>query len=261
MMWFKNLVIGYFGVVLAVQSICASAEEVIAAVAPVFRETLQQIKPLFERETGHTLTIIFGSTGMLYQKIKNGESFDVFLSADVERPKQLIKEGLANSESFVVYAMGRLVLWTKSSLTSPLNETALLKLPTIALPDPKNSPYGEAAQQILKGLGLWERLQQRIRITNTISESYQETLKSNTSAGFIGLAQYLSELDNLGTTYWIVPQYLHRPLIHGAVILNRSQHPIGARALLRFLRHPNVIKIIRDFGFRIPGQAAEQGDD
>lgn len=260
-MWLKNIVIRYLGIFLAVQSLHALAEEVTVAVAPVFKETLQQIKPLFERETGHTLTIILSSTGVLYQKIKNGENIDVFLSADVERPKLLIKEGLALSDSFIVYAMGRLVLWTKSSQTSPLNETSLLKFPTLALPDPKNSPYGEAAQQILKGLGMWEKLQPRIRITNTISESYQATSKNNTAAGFIGFAQYLSEVDNLGTTYWIVPQYLHHPLIHGAVMLTRCQHPTGSRALLRFLRHPTALQVIRDFGFRTPGQKDEQGDD
>lgn len=260
-MWLQNLVIRYLSILLIIYPINALADEVAVAVAPVFKETLQQIKPLFEQETGHTLTITVSSTGVLYQKIKNGENIDVFLSADVERPKALIKEGLATPESFFVYAIGRLVLWTKSPLTSPLNETTLLKLPTLALPDPKNSPYGDAAQQILKGLGMWEKLQPRIRITNTIAESYQETAKNNTAAGFIGLAQYLSEVDNLGTTYWIVPQYLHRPLIHGAVMLTRSQHPAGARALLRFLRHPRALQTIRDFGFRTPGQINEQGDD
>lgn len=260
-MWLQNLIIGYLSFLLVSSSISGHAEEISVAVAPVFRETLQHIKPLFEQETGHTLNIVSYSTGALYQKIKVGENIDVFLSADTDRPKMLIKEGFAVSESFIIYAMGRLVLWTKSPSTSPLNESVLLKLPTLALPDPQNSPYGDAAQQILKGLGVWEKLQPRIRITNTIAESYQETLKNNTAAGFIGLAQYLSEVDNLGTTYWIVPQYLHRPLIHGAVILTQGRHHAGARALLRFLRHPKALKIIRDFGFRTPGQTDEQGDD
>lgn len=261
-MWLQNLVIRYLSFLLFLVNYSVThAEEVSVAVVPVFKETLLHIKPLFEQETGHTLAITSTSTGMLYQKIKNGENVDIFLSADVERPKMLIKEGLAVSESFFIYAMGRLVLWTKSLPTSPLNETVLLKLPTLAMPDPKNSPYGDAARQILEGLGVWEKLQPRIRITNTIAESYQETLNNNTAAGFIGFAQYLSEVDNLGTTYWIVPQYLHHPLIHGAVILTHSRHPDGAHALLRFLRHPKALKIIRDFGFRTPGQMDEQGDD
>jgi molybdate transport system substrate-binding protein len=260
-MWSQNLVIGCLSVCLIACSPRLFAEEISVAVVPVFKETLQQIKPLFEQETGYTLAITSDSAGMLYQKIKQGENIDVFLSADVERPKALIKEGLAISESFFVYTTSRLVLWTKEPLTKPLNETALLKFPTLAVPDPKNSVHGEAAQKILKGLNLWERLLPRIRITKTTAEAYQEISKKNVAAGFIGLAQYLSEVDNLGTEYWIIPQYLYQPLVHGAVILTKSQHQAAARTFLRFLRHPSTLKIIRDFGFRTPGQSDEQGDD
>jgi molybdate transport system substrate-binding protein len=114
----------------------------------------------------------------------------------------------------------------------------------------------------LKGLGLWEKIQPKIRLTRTVNEAYQNTQNNQTEAGFIGLAQYLSSLDNLGTTYWIVPQYLYQPLTQGAVILSSTQHLVAAQAFLEFLQHSNSLKIIREFGFRTLSQfAGEQQDD
>jgi len=80
-----------------------TAEELHIATVMVFLETLEQIKPLFEQETGHTLVITYDSAGSLVREIKKGEPIDVFLSSDEERPNALISEGLAIPESFFVY--------------------------------------------------------------------------------------------------------------------------------------------------------------
>jgi len=231
------------------------AEEFRVAVVMAFLETLQQIKPLFEQETGHTFVITYASAGVLFQKIKSGEPIDVFLSSDEEHPKKLIQEGLAIPDSFFVYALGRLVLWTNSAL--PLNEKTLLKINRLALPDPRDAPYGRAAQQVLEGLHLWEQMQPKIHLVKTTTEAYQETLEKKSEAGFISLSQYLSSLNNLGTHSWIIPQYLHCSISHSAVILKATKHPTAARAFLKFLRHPAALKVIREFGFRIPSQPKE----
>jgi molybdate transport system substrate-binding protein len=189
------------------------------------------------------------------QQIKSGEPIDVFLSSDEERPKQLIHEGLAVPDSFFVYALGRLVLWTNSTL--PLSEKNLLKINKLALPEPHNAPYGRAAQQVLEGLHLWKQMQPKIRLVKTTAEAYQETLEKKVDAGFIELSQYLSSVNNLGTHSWIIPKYLHSPISHSAVILKAAKHPTAARAFLKFLRHPAALKVIREFGFRTPNQPEE----
>jgi len=243
----------FWGLILfLIAPLHSTAEELHIATVMVFLETLEQIKPLFEQETGHTLVITHDSAGSLVREIKKGESIDVFLSSDEERPNALISEGLAIPESFFVYALGRLVLWTNLAL--PLSENSLLKINKLALPEPENTPYGYAAQQMLEGLNLWEKMQPRIRLVKTTAEAYQDTLEKRAEAGFIGLSQYLSSLNNLGTYYWIIPQHLHHPIRHSAVILKATRHPTAARAFLRFLRHPAALKVIREFGFRTPSQ-------
>ncbi len=236
------------------------AEEVKVAVVMAFYETLLQLKPLFEKETGHHLIIIADSAGALFQKIKTDTTIDVFLSGDVKRPKELINQGFGLPESFQVYALGRLVLWTKLMEHLRLNERSLMEFKSLAVSDPENTPYGHAAREVLVGLNLWENLQPKIQMMKTTADAYQAILSHQTEAGFISLAQYLSSVDNLGTQYWMVPQYLHSPLNHGAVILRETSHLEGAQALLKFLRHPSALKVIREFGFRVP-DITESSDD
>lgn len=235
------------------------ADELRIASVTAFEETLLQIKPLFEQETGHTFTVSVGAGGTLYQEIKGGADIDVFLAADVEHPNDLIREGFAIKDSLTTYAIGRLVLWVKSSNSLLLNERTLLKLKSIAIADTENTAYGQATQQVLQALDLWDKLQPKIKIGKTTGEVYRLVASAQTVAGFISLAQYLSSVENLGTACWIVPQYLHQPIHHGAVIVRATQHLEAARALLKFLHHPKALKIIHDFGFRVP--SLDETDD
>lgn len=227
------------------------AEEVNVAVTRSFLEVFQQIKPLFEAETGHTVNIISDTSLVLYEKIKQGKHVDVFLSADVSHPNKLITEGLAIQNSFFIYAMGRLVLWTKSNKFNRLDENSLHDVETLVLADPQTSPYGQAARQILQAIGIWEKLVPNIKITRTLIDAYQEISQRKVDAGFILFSQYLSKLDNLGTVYWIVPQSYYPPLYHGAVMLSSSENFMGAQDLLEFLHCRKVTRIINEFGFKV----------
>src|SRR6187551_425975 len=65
------------------------------AVAGNFSEPAAQLARAFERQhPGAKVELSSGSSGRLYAQIANGAPFDVFLSADADRPKQLETKGL-----------------------------------------------------------------------------------------------------------------------------------------------------------------------
>src|ERR1035437_6776701 len=64
---------------------------------------------------GIELRIVYGSSGNFYTQIRSRAPFDVFLSADVQYPRQLVQEGLARADSLFVYAVGRLAVWVPAS--------------------------------------------------------------------------------------------------------------------------------------------------
>lgn len=90
------------------------AAEINVAVAANFTEPAKEIATAFRQKSGHTAVLSFGSSGQFYSQITQGAPFQVFLSADGVRPAKLVEDGLAVPGSRFTYAIGKLVLWSKS---------------------------------------------------------------------------------------------------------------------------------------------------
>ncbi len=163
----------------------AAAEEAVVAVAANFTEVVERLEADFERESGHTVTVVAGSTGKLYAQIANGAPFDVFLSADQERPERLEKEGLAVAGSRFTYATGRLTLWSSEPGRVGGDGAATLrqgKFRLLAIANPELAPYGAAAKQALEKLGLWDRFKDRIVMGETIGQAHAMVASGNAEA-------------------------------------------------------------------------------
>ncbi|HNN37509.1 MAG TPA: molybdate ABC transporter substrate-binding protein, partial [Pseudomonadales bacterium] len=142
----------------------ACAEEVVAAVAANFAAAMARIEPAFEQASGHQLTVVLGSSGKFLQQIQQGAPFDVFLSADAERPELLARSNLGVPASRFTYAIGRLALWSPQADAFSDGETYLKAgaFRHLAIANPAVAPYGVAAQRTLEQLGLWAGLQEKI---------------------------------------------------------------------------------------------------
>lgn len=92
----------------------AEAAQTNVAVAANFADAAKEIAALFKQRTGHEAVLSFGASGQFYTQIPQGAPFQVFLSADDSRPRKLIEDGLAVAESRFTYAIGKLVLWSKT---------------------------------------------------------------------------------------------------------------------------------------------------
>jgi len=156
------------------------AAELHVAVAANFFGPLQKLAPMFEQASGNQLLISSGSSGQLYTQIKQGAPFDVFLSADSEKPQLLENEGLAIAGSRFTYAVGALVLWSaKPGLVD--NSGKVLQAQQyrfIGVANPQTAPYGTAAQQVLTKLGLWDKLnrERKIVIGENITQAWRPAM-------------------------------------------------------------------------------------
>lgn len=127
------------------------AETVSVAVAANALDVAEAIATAFSDETGHEVTVSHGATGTLYAQIVSGAPFDIFLSADAERPARLVDEGLA--EEARPYAYGRLILVGHESL-GPDTVAEAFEGKTVALADPLVAPYGYEAVRVMERLKL-----------------------------------------------------------------------------------------------------------
>lgn len=229
------------------------ADEVRAAVAANFTAAIKKLTPLYEQRTGNKLIASFGATGQLYAQIVNGAPFDVFLAADDVVPKKLIGEDRAIADSYFVYARGRLALWSGTAGYIDANGEVLKsgQFSKIALANPKTAPYGQAAIETLTALNLFDKLQSKFVTGENISQTQQFIASGNVPLGFIALAQVKALPAADRGSYWLVPAELHQPIDQGAVLL-KSERAAAAQSFLTFLKSPEAIAIIREFGYEVP---------
>lgn len=231
----------------------ARADEIPVAVAANFTAPFNKIAAEFEKETGHKVMSSFGSTGKFYAQIKNGAPFEILLAADDETPVKLIKEGAAVAGSQHSYAIGKLVLWSaKPAVVDAQGE--VLKgggFDHIALTNPKLAPYGAAAVETMKKMGVHDSLLPKFVTAETTVQAYQFISSGNSLLGFVALSQVLKDGQIQGSA-WVVPANLYTPIRQDAVLLTPGNGKAGAAALLKYLQGTKAQAVIRSFGYEIP---------
>lgn len=224
------------------------------AVAANFLPAFRDIQVRYEAQSNSRLIASTGSTGQLYHQIYFGAPFDIFLSADTATNRRLISEAKASPESFFVYATGRLVLWSRKRYL-PLDSGKILhhfdKQLRLAIANPKTSPYGKATLEVLRHNRSAEQWIEHLVTGQNITQVFQFVESQNVDMGFISLAQLriVQTQENHNPNYWLVPQSLHQPIKQSAVILSSSQKVDQAKQFLNFLKSPEVIKILQNYGY------------
>ncbi len=232
----------------------ARSGEVNVAVASNFLGPLKEIALRFEKQTGHKAILISGSTGKLYAQIKNGAPFDLFLAADSLRPALLEKEGFAVSGSSRTYAIGRLALWSRDPKKIQGDAAKNLKERSfnhLAIASPKTAPYGRAALQTLKKLGVWDQVQERVVQGENIGQTFQFVATGNADLGFVALSQILNSRNKFKGSRWEVPATFHDPIQQDLVFLKHGESNSTARELIKFIESDAIRKLIEELGYRI----------
>ena len=229
------------------------AAQASVAVAANFMAPMKRIAQDFERDTGHKLTLAFGATGQFYAQIRHGAPFAVLLSADDETPLKLEKEGLGVPGSRWTYAIGKLVLWSKKPGFVDAQGEVLRQggFEKIAMANPKLSPYGAAALQVLDHMGLRERTAAKMVQGSNITQTFQFVSSENAQLGFIALSQVFDNGKLKQGSAWLVPSAMHAPLQQDALLLNPGKDNAAAVAFLKYLQGDQAKAVIRAFGYEL----------
>ena len=222
----------------------SQVNEVRVAVASNFASTLRALAPYFKHAYGHDLVISSASSGKLFAQIQHGAPFDVFLSADSDKPARLA--AVHNAKPFT-YAIGRLVLWCPSPCKSPLTSLQSFEFSKLAIANPRLAPYGLAAEQTLQRLTLKQATQPHWVMGENISQTYRFIESGNAPLGFIARAQVQGELNT--TQHWLVPEAYHQPIKQDGILLSRAAENIAAQDFIRFIQSATAQGIIRQHGY------------
>jgi molybdate transport system substrate-binding protein len=226
----------------------AAAADTQIAVAANFTEPAKEIAAAFEKATGHHAILSFGSSGAFYTQIAHGAPFEIFLSADADRPKKAEQEGFAIPGSRFTYAVGRLVLYSaRPGLVDGAG--AVLKrggFARLAIADPSAAPYGIAAIQTMRRLGVYPALLPKIVRGSSIAQAWEFVASGAAEIGFVALSQVIAVP---GGSRWLVPTSLHAPIEQQAIVLKPGAANPAAGAFIKFLRSPRAIAIIKRYGY------------
>lgn len=245
-------------VIFGVSSNSRGAETVSVAAAADLVYCLDDLNAVFKKSHPDAdLKVTTGSSGNFATQIKNGAPFDVFLSADVSFPRDLVKAGLADESTLTVYATGKIVVWTTHPETvdvskglSVISDANAVKKLAVANPD--HAPYGRAAKEALQHDKLWDAVQSRVVLGENIAQTAQFVETGNADAGIVALSLVLSpKLAKVGK-WQEIPAEDYNKLEQAAILTKFGAGKPLARAYLEFLRSPEARSIFDRYGFRLP---------
>ena len=233
-----------------VAPVIAHAGETQVAVAANFTEPAKEIAAAFTKATRDTAVLSFGSSGAFYTQMAHGAPFEVFLSADADRPKKAEQDGLAVPRSRFTYAIGRLVLY--STVPGLVDDGGAVlksgKFAHLSIADPTAAPYGAAAVQTMQKLGVYAPLAAKIVKGSSITQAYQFVATNAAELGFVAQSQVINVP---GGSRWLVPTKDHKPIDQQAVLLWTGAKNPAAAAFMKFLRGPEATAIIKRYGYEV----------
>jgi molybdate transport system substrate-binding protein len=227
------------------------AEPLTLAVASNFNLAMQKLVAEYETNHSEQIQIAFASSGKIFAQIINGAPYDIFFSADQVKPKALIEQGFAMSESRITYAYGRLALWSAKQNFVDNSGAILLSnsYNKLALANPKLAPYGVAAIDTLTKLGILNATQNRWVQGENISQTYQFVATQNADIGFVALSQIKYQGKLTSGSAWIVPQDLYHAIKQDAVIIKNSKNKQQANDFMEFIQSAKAQQVMQDFGY------------
>ena len=231
----------------------ADRPEIIVAAAADLIPAFEEIGNLFEREHMTKVTFSFGSTGLLAKQIKNGAPVDLFAAANVAFVEELEREGLILPDTKMLYARGRITLWTRADsalVIDRIEDLAHADLHHIAIAHPDHAPYGIAAREALRSAGIYDTIAPKLVFGENVRQTLQYAETGNVDLSIVALSLSVQSKGR-----WVlIPEKLHEPIDQAMAIIKGTRQEREAREFAAFINGPQGRTVMRKYGFILPGE-------
>ena len=246
-------------ILLALLALYASAS--LAQPAPTvaaasdLKFALEEIAANYKVDKKQEVRLVFGSSGVLWQQVKNGAPFGLLMSADEAYIDDLSKNGLTVDQGSL-YAIGRIALLQKKGNPIKLatDRDDLIKAITeakkIAIANPEHAPYGRAAKEYLMSIGVWDLAQPKLIFGENISQATMFVLTGSADFAISALSLAISPQVQVQSTYVLIPNQLHKPLRQKMALIKNSAS--SAKDFYQYLQESKSRQIMGRYGFIAP---------
>lgn len=232
----------------------SAAENITIVAASSIKFAMADIVSKFNSENRNdAVTAMYGSSGKFTTQIQNGAPFDMLFAADVNFPQILKKEGLTSSDP-VVYAIGRLVIWSSTTDATKLTLQKLsnANIRKVSIANTDVAPYGMRAKEALKSVGMWEKIQNKLVFGENIEHATQMVRTGAADAGIIALSLARNPEMSKQGGYSLIDSSLHGSLAQAFVITKRAKNSALARRFAAYVQTPESRNTIEKYGFVLP---------
>lgn len=248
---FRKLILST-SLILTVLSAMAQ-QPIRVAVAANAQYVLNKLAADFKHKTGIEVEVISGSSGKLSTQIKNGAPYDIFLSADMDFAQSLHAEGFALAKPRV-YALGSLIVCSTTGADVQNWKSYIAKNTAgkIAIANPKLAPYGNAAEQALNNLKLYDAVSSRLVFGESISQVNTYVLKGIVNIGFTTESLVYELTDQPNFKWQRVDPSVYQSIKQGAILLKYSKNKnfLNKKRFYDYLFSNGAKAIFKQFGYR-----------
>lgn len=243
------ILIGMFFYLVACEGI--SQDALTIAASANMQYAMEELIERFSEESGISCELIVGSSGKLTAQIVEGAPFDLFFSADMKYPNEIYKKGLTSGPPRI-YAYGHLVFWSLDEHLELTMQGLLSKeVRHIAIANPETAPYGRAAEELLRGMGVYEKIESKLVYGESIAQTNQFILSGTAEVGLTARSVVSAPVAEGNGQWKEADQDLYEPIAQGLVHLNRRdpEKEKWAREFEDYLQSQTAIDILHKFGY------------
>ena len=226
----------------------------LVAAASNLQFAFTELAAQFEQQTGQPVKLVFGSSGKLTAQIENGAPFDILAAANESYIDRLAAQELILPDTRRLYAQGQLALvvnrqaGVQAATLSDLLNPAIRR---VAIANPEHAPYGAAAMQALQSAGVWDALQPRLVLAETVRQALQFVQTGDATACIVAFS--IADVPEVASTP--LPANLHQPINQAMAVMAGSPHPDAARQFIEFVTGPQGRRVMQQYGFLTPGES------
>jgi len=237
----------------------ASAQEVTLSVAISLKEVTEDLGRTFmASHPGVTFRYNFGASGDLQKQIEAGAPVDVFLSAAQRQMDDLEKQKLIIASTRRAFARNVLVVVKPADSSvdlSKVNDLLESRVVHIAIGNPKTVPAGQYAEESLRALGVWDRVQPKLVFAENVRQVLDYVARGEVEVGFVYATDAATRAQGVKEAFR-APDDSYRPVVYPGAVVAASKQPALAQAFLDLLTSPQGRAVLSRFGFQPPPAGA-----
>ena len=241
-------------VAIGVLAACSSKSPhrtVGVAAASDLARAFEELGKEFEKKSGITPVFDFGSSGLLAKQIEQGAPFYLFAAANQDYADAVVASGRCDAASVRPYARGRIVVWCPRGVAAPvkLSDLAEPRFKRIALANPEHAPYGRAAKQALQKAGVWDQIEGRLVLGDSVQAAMRYAQSGTVDAAVVALS--LAVVTD-GGAFLPIDQGQYDPLDQMLVVCGNGEEADAAHQLVEFISSPDGREVMTRYGFELP---------